>query len=130
MTEARESLLRSMQQRLDPLVVHHLCAVDLHLKYDTLRVNQDVALTTLYLLASFSIAALFFSAHCGALDRLGIHHACAGLRISAQANPKVFADSPIDPLPSAVDTPLSEIMVDGGPAGEVVGKQAPLATAL
>ena len=41
-----------------------------------------------------------------------------------------MADGPVDPLPGAVDTPFSEIMVDGGPSREVVGEQAPLATAL
>jgi hypothetical protein len=48
-----------------------------------------------------SVEAAFFSAHCGALYRLAIHHARAGLRISAQANPKAFAECTIDPLPGA-----------------------------
>lgn len=87
-----------------------------------------MALTALYLLAT--VVTAIFSAHRGALYRLGVHHASAGLRISPQANPKAFSDGPIDPLPSAVDTPLSEIVVDGGPSREVVGKHSPLATAL
>jgi hypothetical protein len=46
MTQARESLLRSMQQRLDPLVVHHALALWTFAlrEYETLGVNQDVAL--------------------------------------------------------------------------------------
>jgi hypothetical protein len=44
MTQVRESLLCSMQQRLDPLVVHDLGAVDLRLEHETLGVYQDVAL--------------------------------------------------------------------------------------
>ncbi len=54
----------------------------------------------------------------------------AGLGISFQANPQeALADSPVDPLPGAVDTPFSEVVVDGGPPGEVVREQAPLAAA-
>jgi hypothetical protein len=47
-----------------------------------------------------------------------------------QTGSKAFTDGTVDLLPSAVDTPLSEIVVDGRPSREVVGKQAPLATAL
>src|SRR5215213_9333844 len=125
---AREPLIRSPQERLDPFVIHHLCAMDLHLEDETLSVHQDVALTALDLLAS--VVAALFSAHRGTLDRLAIHHARAGLRIPPQAHPQPFADGPVDPLPGAVDTPSSEVVVDGGPPGKVVGKQAPLATAL
>jgi len=65
MRKARESLLRSMQQRLDALVVHHLGAVDFRLEHETLGVHQDVALTAFYLITSVILA--LFSAHCGAL---------------------------------------------------------------
>jgi hypothetical protein len=41
-----------MLQRLDSLVIHHLCAVDLGFEYETLCVHQDMALTALDLLAS------------------------------------------------------------------------------
>jgi hypothetical protein len=66
MTEARESLLCSMQQRLDALVVHHLGAHDLRLEHETLGVYQDVALAAFYLLST--VVSTLFSAHCGALD--------------------------------------------------------------
>jgi hypothetical protein len=61
------------------------------------------------------VAALF-SAHSGALDRLGIHDAGTGLRIRFRANPKAFTDGTVDRLPSSVDTPSSEIVVEGGPS--------------
>ena len=73
-----------------------------------------MSLTALYLLAS--VVTPIFSAHRSALDRLGIDHPGAGLRISPQANPKAFSYGLIDALPGAVDTPLSEIVVDGGPS--------------
>ena len=41
-----------------------------------------------------------------------------------------MADGPVDSLPGTINAPFSEIMVDGGPSREVVGEQAPLATAL
>src|SRR5215203_7250172 len=87
-----------------------------------------MALSALDLLTP--VVTALFSAHPGALDRLGIHHACAGLRISARANPEAFADGSVDPLPGAVDTPFPEVVVDGGPLREVVGQQTPLATGL
>jgi hypothetical protein len=49
------------------------------------------------------------------------------LRISAQANPEAFSDGSVDPLPGAVDTPFSEVVVDGGPSRKVVREEAPLA---
>jgi hypothetical protein len=85
-----------------------------------------MTLSALDLLAS--VEAAFFSAHPGALYGLAIHHARAGLRNSAQANPKAFAECTVDPLPGAVDTPFPEVPVNGGPSRKVVGKQAPLAS--
>ena len=77
------------------------------------------------------VVTALFAAHRGTLDRLAIHHACAGVGISLQANPKALADGPVDPLPSTVDALFSEVVVDGGPSSrEVVREQAPLATAL
>jgi hypothetical protein len=84
-----------------------------------------MALTPLHLLAP--VEAPLFSAHPGALYGLAIHHARAGLRISAQANPKAFTECTVDPLEGAIDTPFAEVVVvNGGPPGEVVGELAPL----
>src|SRR5687767_6473300 len=88
--------------------------MDLRPDYETLGVHEQVALATLDLLAS--IVATLFSAHSGSLDGLGIHYARAGLRVSFQANPQTFSESSIDPLPSAVDAPGSEIVIDSGPS--------------
>ncbi len=93
-------------------------------EYEAFGVYQQMSLAALDLLAS--VITSIFSAYCATLDRLGIHHASAGLRIPLQANPKAFTDSPIDPLPGAVDAPSSEVVIDRGPSREVVGKQTPL----
>src|SRR5215207_723831 len=85
-------------------------------------------LAALDLLAT--VVTALFSPYRGRLDRLRIHHSCAGLRIPFQANPEVFAESPVDLLPGTVYAPFSEVVVDGGPPREVMGKHAPLATAL
>jgi hypothetical protein len=53
-----------------------------------------------------------------------------GFRISPEADPRALSDRGIDPLEGAVDSPLSEVMVDGLPGREVVGEQAPSAAAL
>ncbi len=103
--------------------------MDLRLEYETLGVYQDVALTSFDLLASYSITSIF-SAHSSTLYRLGIHHARAGLRIPFQANPKAFADGPVDPFPGPVYAPSSKVVIDGGPSREVVGEQTPLTATL
>src|SRR5215208_7456802 len=41
-------------------------------------------------------------------------------------HPQPFADGPVDLLPGTVDPPGSEVVIDGEPSREVVGKQAPL----
>src|SRR5215212_5351973 len=110
-------------------MVQHLGAVNLRLEYESLRVHQQVALTPFDLLAP--VVTALFSAHRGALDRLGVHHASAGLRVPFQSNAQALAEGPVDPLLGTVDAPFPEVVVDGGPPGEVVGEQeAPLATAL
>src|SRR5688572_5056722 len=102
--------------------------MNLGLEDETLSVHQDVTFPALDLLST--VVTPILSTHCGTLDRLRIHHASAGLGISVQANSQTFADSPVDPLPGAVDTPLPEVVVDGGPSRKIVWEQAPLAAAL
>jgi len=102
--------------------------VDLGLEHEALGVHQDVAFSALHLLAT--IVTALFSAHRGTLDRLAIHHARAWLRISLQAHPKAFSDGSVDPLPGTIDAPFPEVAVNGGPPGEVMRQQAPLAAAL
>src|SRR5215210_3232590 len=102
--------------------------MDLGLEHETLGVHQDVALSALHLLAA--IVAALFPANRGALHRLGVHHPRAGLGVPFQADPEALADGPVDVLPGTVYAPFSEVPVNGGPPGEVVGQQAPLAAAL
>src|SRR5215217_8375440 len=97
--------------------------MDLCLEHETLGVYQQVTLTALNLLAS--VVTTLFSAHSGRFDRLGIHYACAGLRISLQANPQAVSETSIDTLPGAVYAPSSEVVIDRGPSREVVRKHAP-----
>ena len=89
--------------------------MDLGLEHEALRVHQDVALSSLDLLDS--VVTSDFAAYGGGLDRPGIHHARAGLRIPPQENPKALADGPVDPLPGTVDAPSPEVVVvEGGPS--------------
>ena len=75
------------------------------------------------------LATIVTALLCATLERLGINQASAGLWISVQANPKAFSYSPVAPFPGTVDAPGSEVVVNGRPSREVVGKQAPLTTA-
>src|SRR5215213_7265523 len=118
MPQTGKTLVRPPQQRLDPLVIHNLGAVDVRLEHQALGVHQDVALATLHLLAP--IVTALFSSHRGALYRLAIHHPRAGLRISFQAHSQAFSESSVDPLEGSIDAPLPEVPVNGGPSREVV----------
>jgi hypothetical protein len=76
-----------------------------------------------------TIVATFLSSYSGRFDRLAIHYAGAGLKISLQANPQTLPDIPVDLLPATVDVPLPKVMKSGGPRRKVVRKHAPLAAA-
>jgi hypothetical protein len=66
MSEAREGSVGFSQECLDPLVIHHLGAVDLGFEDETFGVCQQVTLTPLDLLAS--VITPIFSAYCTTLD--------------------------------------------------------------
>jgi hypothetical protein len=88
--------------------------MNLGLEDEAFGVHQNVALTSLDLLAS--VITSIFSTYSGSFNRLGIDYASAGLRIPLQAHPQAFSYGPIDPLPGTVDAPLSEVVViNGGP---------------
>src|SRR5215218_6728719 len=127
MTKTREPFARSFEQRLYPVSVHDVGCVDLRLEQKALRIDQNVAFSTLDLLAC--VVASLPTAHAGALHRLGIDDSRAGLRISPEADPQTLADGRVDPFPGAVDAPETEVMVDGLPRWEVVGQEPPGAAA-
>src|SRR5688572_1153847 len=83
-------------------------------EHQPLGVHQQVTLAALDLLATIVTALL--STYACRLDRLRIHYASSRLRVSLQANPQALAERPIDPLPSAVDTPFPEVPVNGRPS--------------
>src|ERR671912_264842 len=116
-----------IQQHLDALVVHDLCAHDLCLEYEAFGVYQQMSLTALYLLPA--IVAALFSTHAGRLDRLAIDYSSTGLRVSLEAHPHPLAQSGMHSCPCSVQAKLSEVVVDATPRWEIVRKQAPGAAA-
>jgi hypothetical protein len=78
------------EQELDAVAIGDVRAMDLGHEHQTLRVYQQMALSSFDLLGPYSIAALF-AAYARGLDRLAIHDGCAGLRISTQADPHALA---------------------------------------
>jgi hypothetical protein len=95
-------------------------------EYEAFGVYQKMTLAALDLLAP--VVTALIASHSGALDRLAVRHAGAGLRIPLQADPKALAQGGVDPLEGAVLTPAGpEVMVDALPGREIVRKQAPLA---
>ena len=102
--------------------------MDLDLEHESFGIHQQMALPTIDLLLASVVTALL-SAYPASLDRLGIRYPGAGLRLPLQANPKALPDSSIDALLGTIDTPFSEIVVDGGPPRKVMREHAPLAAA-
>jgi len=89
----------------------------------TFGIYQQVAFSALHFLVAI-VSSLCSTYPCG-LHRLGIHHARAGLRISLEAYSQTLAQSSVHPLPGAVDTPSSEVVVDRLPRRELMRHQAP-----
>src|SRR3712207_6325809 len=69
-----EAILREFKQELDALPVLDLCAVDPRCEHQTLGVHQQVALSSLDLLAP--VVSSLFSTYLGGLDRLAVHDPC------------------------------------------------------
>ena len=101
--------------------------MDCRFKDQTLGVHEQVTLSSLDLLAS--VVSALVPSHAGALDRLAVHHASARLGIALLAHPQSTAQSGVYLFPGAVYAPSPEVVVDGLPRREVVGKQAPGAPA-
>src|ERR671910_33308 len=116
-----------IQQHLDALVVHDLCAHDLCLEYEAFGVYQQMSLTALYPLPV--VVAAFFSTHAGRLDRLRIDDTRARLRVPVESNPQPLAQGCVHPCPCSVQAELSKVVVDATPRREIVRKQAPGAAA-
>jgi hypothetical protein len=74
--------------------------MNLGFQEQTLRVYQDVALSSFDLLAA--VVTALIASYVGALDRLAIHYASTGLGISVHAHPQTLAQSGVHPFPSAV----------------------------
>src|SRR3712207_2956449 len=81
-----------------------------------------MAPSALYLLAAI-VSPL--SSHTGSLDRLAVHYACAGLRISLEVYSQTLAQLRVQILPGTVDTPSSEVVVNGLPGRKLMRQQAP-----
>jgi site-specific DNA recombinase len=110
MSHAREQLLGVLQEDLYAVAVEDAGRVDPRLEQQTLCIYENMAFAALYLLAP--VVASLLSAHPGGLHRLGVHAARAGLGISPEADPQALSDRGVEPLEGAVDSPLSEVMVD------------------
>jgi hypothetical protein len=99
--------------------------VHLRLEHQSFGIHEQVALSAFDLLATITTPLL--SAYPGGLGRLGVHYPSAGFGIALESNAQAFADRVVQPLPSAVDAPSSEVMKDGLPRWEVVRQKAPRA---
>src|SRR5215218_4915169 len=110
MRKTRKPFAYSFKQRLDPVSVHDVGRMDLRLEQKALRIDQNVAFSTLDLLAA--IIASLLSSHADALDRLRIDNTRGGLRITPKTDPQALADGCVEPLPSTIDATKTKVMVD------------------
>jgi hypothetical protein len=117
-----------VQQELDALSVLDLCAMNPGFEHKSLRVDQQVALSSFDLLGP--VVTTLVPTHSRGLERLAIHYGRAGLRVSVEADSHTLAQGSMHPLPGAVQTPEAEVVVDGLPRRELVGQQSPGAATL
>ena len=129
MRKAREPLLDEFHKRLYAFLRSKtLAAWTFALSTSPWLCPQvQVALSSLDLLTS--IVATFFAAHPGGLDALAVDDASAGLWISPEVHPCPPAQCLVQPLPSAVNAPEAEVVVDGFPGREIMREQTPGAAA-
>ena len=129
MRKARKQLLSTIEQRLDPLLVQHFCAVNLGFEDQALGIYEQMAFSAFHFLATYSISSLRSTYPCG-LHRLAVHYACTRLRISLEAYSQTLAQGSVQLLPGTVDAPSSEVVVvDGLPGRELMRQQSPITAA-
>src|SRR5215217_3800145 len=93
-------------------------------EHQTLRIHEQMALSTLHLLAT--VVTSLLSSYTNALHRLAVDDAGARLGIpphTPHAHP--LAQGRVHPPPCTVDPPSSEVMVDGLPGRKVVRYETP-----
>ena len=73
-----------------------------------------------------AVAALL-STDIGRLDGLLVHDPGARVGVTAGDNPQALADRPVQALPSPVEAPLAEVVVDGLQGRKVAREHPPLA---
>src|SRR3712207_3146718 len=117
MLQARELIPRRFQQQPQAILVGHLGTVYLGFKHQSLRVYQQVTLSAFYLLGG--IEAAFVASHSRGPDRLGVHNPGARVRVPTKVRPQPFAQLGVKALPSPVEAPPPEPVVDGLPRWEV-----------
>src|SRR5215212_957497 len=76
-----------------------------------------------------AVVTALFSAYPGRLYRLGVHNACAGLRVPAEPPPQPLAQLGVQALPRPVEPPPPKPVVEGLPRREVPRQHAPGAAA-
>ena len=87
-------------------------------EYEALRVYEQVALPAPNLLAA--VVSPLLSSYAGGFRGLRVHNASARLQISARTDPQDLAQGGVKALPSTVDAPLPEPVVDAFPRREVL----------
>ena len=120
MREAGEPLPDELHQRLYPVAVEDTRRMDLRPQHQTLRIYQQMPLSSLHLLPGI-VASLVPAYPCG-LDALGIDDGGAGLRVPPEAYSYPAAECLVQPLPRIVEPPEAEVVLEGLPRREVVGQ--------
>ena len=112
MREARETCARrGPQQELDAVAIGDVGGVDPDHEHQTLRVYEQMPLSSLDLLGSVVTALLPTDAR--GLHRLAIHYARAGLGVPPEAYPHALAQGRVHPFPEPSQAPGAEVVVVG-----------------
>jgi hypothetical protein len=97
--------------------------MDPDLENKTSDVPQQPSLLAANLLTT--VVSSYFSAHPTCLCRPRLHYPGTGSKISPEPSAQELVDRPGHPLLGAVETPLSEVVIDGVPRRKVAGQELP-----
>src|SRR4051794_21994617 len=116
-------MLQTLQQEFGPCAIMDVSRMHLVLQQIALRVDEQMALAALDLLAAVVPTR---PTHLSGFDRLAVEDRCCGLSSPADRAAITLPQSLGQVLPRAVLAPLSIVVKDGTTRGILVRQQSPL----
>ncbi len=125
-------LVERFEQHFTSISILHRGRSHYHQLHQTKCIHNQMSLAPSHVLGG--IVASLFATFCRldrlAVQQLAVQHCCRWLLVASQFLPQRLAQSCVDALPGAIDTPQPEVVVDALPGREIVRQRSPLAAIL